>query len=264
MRNIKDILLPLIKEAAGIMIDANLEGSVKEKLGDAANLVTKYDLAVQSFLIEKISEHFAGAYFFAEEKENDKDALLREYCFIIDPIDGTANFVHGVHHSCISVALISRGEAVFGAVYNPYFDEMFYAVLGEGAYLNGKRIYVSERNMAHAMLSFGSAPYNKADLAEPTFALCKKMFGKCSDFRRGGSAALDLAYVAAGRYDMFFEYRLSPWDFAAGALLIKEAGGIVTDMTGAPLSLGAPGSVMAATPTVYDEFLSEIKSVSAG
>lgn len=261
MKKYAEILIPIIRCAGEIMLKAEALGSVTEKAGDAANMVTEYDIAVQSFLIEKIKEQFPNAYFFAEEKENEACALANEYCFIIDPIDGTANFVHGCRHSCISVALVSRGEAVFGAIYNPYSDEMFSATRGEGAYLNGRKISVSHRDMPHAMLSFGSAPYNKDEYSSATFALCEKMFRKCSDFRRGGSAALDLAYVAAGRYDMFFECKLSPWDFAAGYVIITEAGGIVSNMSGEPIHLGAQSSVMAATPTLYAEFLSDVKEI---
>jgi len=261
MKNYAEILLPIIRRASEIILKAEELSSVTEKAGDAANMVTEYDVAVQSFLIENIRRAFPSAYFFAEEKENEACALENEYCFIIDPIDGTANFVHGCRHSCISVALISRGEAVFGAIYNPYSDEMFTATRGEGAYLNGRKISVSHRDMPHAMLSFGSAPYYKDEYSSATFALCKRMFDKCSDFRRGGSAALDLAYVAAGRYDMFFECKLSPWDFAAGYVIVTEAGGIVSNMRGEAIYLGAQSSVVAATPTLHAEFLSDIKEI---
>ena len=127
-------LLSLMRQAGQIMTQAHQiggEGKVSEK-GDAANLVTVYDLRVQEFLMQEIRAILPDAYFFAEEKENDPKDLLSEYCFIIDPIDGTANFVHDYRHSAISVAMLSHGEPVFGAVYNPYQDEMFHAFKGGG------------------------------------------------------------------------------------------------------------------------------------
>ncbi len=247
------LLLPLMRRAGQIMIEAHkigVNGKVSEK-GDAANLVTVYDVRVQEFLIQEIKPLLPNAYFFAEEKENDPKDLSSEYCFIIDPIDGTANFVHNFRHSAVSIACLSGGELVFGAVYNPYQDEMFHAVKGGGAFLNGTPIRVSDRSMQQAIGVFGTSPYRKAEFASPTFRLCEKLFTVCADLRRCGTASLDLAYVAAGRSEFFFEYSLFPWDFAAGLLLITEAGGIVSDMQGEPLGFAAPSTIIAAPPAIH-------------
>ena len=211
--------------------------------------------------MREIKAILPNAYFFAEEKENDPKDLLSEHCFIIDPIDGTANFVHGFRHSAVSVAMLSRGELVFGAIYNPYQDEMFHAVKDGGAFLNGTPIHVSDRSMAQAIGVFGTSPYRKAEYTALTFRLCEKLFSVCADLRRCGTASLDLAYIAAGRSEFFFEYSLFPWDFAAGLLLINEAGGIVSDMQGAPLKFDAPTTIIAAPPAIHAQLCDITKTI---
>ena len=263
MNGICDLVLPLMRRAGGMMLRAHdIESSdnMKEK-GDVANLVTIYDVAVQDFLMNEIKTAIPEATFIAEEQTNDASVLGTPYCFIIDPIDGTANFAHGYRHSCISLALFSRGEAVFCAIYDPYQDELFHAIKGGGAFVNGQAIRVAARDFAHAIVAFGTSPYRKRELGKPTFRLAEAFFTQCSDVRRVGSAALDLAYLAAGRNDIFFEYSLSPWDIAAGYLLIREAGGIISDMNGHALDFTQPSTVLAASPDVYEQALALIRSV---
>ena len=264
MSNISEKLISLILKAGDMMVDADLkisDGAITEKFGDIANLVTEYDVAIQKYLIDEIKAFIPNACFIAEEKENDPTVLESEYCFIIDPIDGTTNFIHSYRHSCISLALFSRGQAVFAAIYDPYLKEMFSAEAGKGAYLNGKRMSVSQRDGAHSVVAYGTSPYCKAALGEKTFALCEKLFMSCIDVRRCGSAALDLAYLAAGRNDMFFELMLSPWDIAAGYLLIKEAGGIITDNNGNEIDFSKPCPVIAANKVAYQFLLDTVKNI---
>ncbi len=245
-------LLPIIREAGKLMTGAaDIEDVTNEKGGDAANMVTAYDLAVQNFLIREITAWIPNAFFFAEEKENNADDLEREYCFVIDPIDGTANFVHDYHKSAISVALFSHGEVVFAVVYDPYLDEMFSAVKGGGAFLNGEPIHVSERDLAHAFVAFGTSPYYKDTLAEKSFRLGYEFYLHTGDVRRAGTAAIDLAYLAAGRNDIFVECILFPWDVAAGSLLITEAGGMITNFEGHPIDFSKPSPVFAAPTHLY-------------
>lgn len=253
------ILTELLREAGKIMLSAHLEednsdGAVSEKTG-SANFVTKYDVAVQEFLINEIKIAIPSATFIAEEKENDPSMLAGEACFVIDPIDGTKNFINDYRHSCISLAVISKGETVFGAVYDPYQDEMFTAEKGKGTRLNGREVRVSERPMEIGIAAYGTSPYYKDTLADKTFGFAKDIFFAASDLRRCGSAALDLAYLAAGRNDMFFEFILSPWDIAAGALLVTEAGGVVTDICGNPIDLSGTSSVFAANKMIHPEFI---------
>lgn len=249
-----EILLDVIGQAGSRLLEVSrieLRDKVSSKGGDDANMVTVYDVEIQNFLIEKIKQIIPSAVFFAEEQDNDKDVTKAEYCFVIDPIDGTTNFVHGYLHSCISVAMLCFGKPVFGAVYNPYMDEMFYAVRGEGAYLGNRRISVSDRPLSRSIVAVGTSPYNKQTMGSDTFRLAYEIYRGCSDVRRFGTAALSLCYVAAGRTDGFFELALSPWDFAASALIISEAGGIVTDIQGEEIGFSAVTSVVAAAPCVH-------------
>ena len=262
MVELSEILIPIIKKAGKKMLsahDVEEEGAVSEKYGDPANLVTAYDVAIQEFIIEEIKANFPDAYFISEEKENDSEHLSFEHCFVIDPIDGTANFIHQYNHSCISLAMISKNDIVFAAVYDPYLDEMFSAEKGKGAFLNGRPMKVSSRDIEHSIVAYGTSPYRKKELGEKTFRVAYKLFMQCSDIRRCGSAALDLAYLAAGRNDMFFELVLCPWDIAAGALLVKEAGGIISDTDGNSIDLARPCPVIAATPKTYSFLLENTK-----
>lgn len=247
------ILTELIYEAGKIMLSAHNDEqsqAVKIKPG-MANFVTAYDVAVQEFLLREIAAAIPDATFIAEEQENDPKAFLGDKCFVIDPIDGTTNFIHDYRHSSISVAMLTGGEPVFGAVYDPYLGEMFTAERGHGAYLNGRPIHVANTPVALSVVTLGSTPYDKNTYASRTFALAQSIFMETADFRRSASAALDLAYVAAGRIDGFFELQLSPWDFAAGSLLVTEAGGLITQEDGTPITLSAPCSIFAGSPQVH-------------
>ena len=254
---IKAFLPSLVKEAGKIILSAHDQGSdsaISSKEG-SANFVTVYDVQVQSFLMQRIKEEIPSATFIAEEKDNDSSALDAECCFVIDPIDGTTNFIHDYRHSCISLAVFSRGEPMLGVVYDPYLGEYFHAEKGKGAYLGDKRLCVSSFDLASAVVAYGTSPYYRSTLGDATFALARELFDKTSDLRRCGSAALDLAYLAAGRNDAFFEMRLSPWDFAAGALLITEAGGKLTKLDGSPVSYAICQPILASNGVLHDELV---------
>lgn len=217
-----------ILRQAGDMIRNHMFSDVREK-GDQTNLVTDMDVTVQKFLIEKLSEILPGSGFLAEEDDvhEETDGFL----WVIDPIDGTTNYIYDYRHSAISVALLEHHEAVFGAVYDPYLDEMFITAKGQGAYRNDERIHVSQRELASSLIMCGTTPYEK-EFAQETFDIMRRMFLAGKDIRRSGSAVLDLCYVACGRVDGFYEQRLSPWDYAAGVLLILEAGGKIVTLDG--------------------------------
>ena len=250
----------LLCEAGKIMLSAHgveAEGDIDDKSG-TANFVTVFDVRVQEFLKAEILKILPDAYFIAEEQENDASSLDHDYCFIIDPIDGTTNFIHDYRHSSISLAMISHGETVFGAVYDPYMGELFHATKGEGCYVNDQRVSVSAHPLNKAVVAFGTCPYYKDTLMEKTFDFAKELFLSTADIRRCGSAALDLAYLAAGRNDVYFEFILSPWDYAAGELLVREAGGCVSDMRGNPLLLSEPCSVIASAGGLHEELLARL------
>ena len=242
----------IVKEAGKIVLSAhNQENTITAKEGKK-NFVTKYDVAVQDFLFKELGKAFPDAQFIGEEGENDfsTDGLR----FIIDPIDGTTNFMQDYRCSCISVALCNGNDVVAGVVYNPYTNEIFSAEKGKGAYLNGDRICVSERPLSDGLALFGTSPYHPENTDE-TFALLRKVFDLSRDIRRSGSAAFDICTVACGRCEVFFEKGLQPWDIAAGTLILKEAGGIALNYDGTEISFSTPNDVVFANPKAYKEFI---------
>jgi myo-inositol-1(or 4)-monophosphatase len=242
-------LKSIVKEAGSVMLD-NRDFSVHSK-GTAANYVSDTDIKVEKFLREQLTALCPDAAFIGEESEsNDYEC---EKMWIVDPIDGTANFVRDMDMSAVSAALVENGEPVMGAVYNPYVGRMFYAEKGKGAYMNGKRIYVSERPLENSLFSIAMSVYKK-EYAPMCFELAEKLFGKCEDIRRIGSAAIELCNLAAGKTEMFFEARLFPWDYAAAALFVREAGGYISSID-AELVYDRPVSVIAANSKESFELL---------
>ena len=208
-----------------------------------ANFVTEYDKKVEDKLKEGLLTVIPDARFVGEEGD-EKYYEPEGTCFVVDPIDGTTNFIKDYKMSCISVAVVTDGKPEIGVVYNPYLNEMYWAERGQGAYLNDERIRVSDQPLSNGVVLFGTAPYYE-ELHERSFEMVYKYFKQALDVRRSGSAALDLCAIAAGRAELFFELRLCPWDFAAGALLVEEAGGIITDEDGNPVKYNGPSSVIA-------------------
>lgn len=242
LENMKKVAL----ECGKIMLSASRdELSIKEKTG-SRDLVTEYDVAVQSYAVSALSETYPNAKFFCEEG-TDKSELNEGLVFVIDPIDGTANFAWDMHHSCVSIGCFMNGLPFAGAVYAPYTDEMFSGAVGHGAYLNEKRIRVTDMPLCDTIVLFGTAPYN-SELWDETFRKAKDIMPKCMDLRRYGAAALDLCYVAAGRAGLFFEEILALWDFAAGLVILQEAGGVAFCHDGSPLPLtGEKTNIIAGT-----------------
>ena len=233
----------IVRLAGDLVREAHdIEQVTTEKTG-AADLVTKYDVAVQGLLKRELLALLPEADFFGEEGEHA--ALTRPWTFIVDPIDGTTNFVRRLHYSNISVALAHDGQVEYAVVYDPFADELFSARRGGGAFCNGLPIHVSGRDMAHAVFLCGSTIYDRR-LTEQSFSLLRQLYDRGLDYRRFGAAALDLCQVAAGRAELFYECRLSPWDYAAGSLIVTEAGGTVTGFDGKPMDVLRPSSVFAA------------------
>lgn len=238
----------LIKKCGKVVIEADREKMGIEIKSGITDLVTEYDKKIQDMLFTGLKEILPEAKLIGEE--GSKDTLTSEgYAFVVDPIDGTTNFVKDYHFSAISVALFKDGAVEAGFVYNPYLDELFSAVKGQGAYCNGNKISVSEAEMSKALVLFGTSPYDKA-LSVKTFEIASKFFSQCLDIRRSGSAALDLCSVAAGRAEIYFELQVSPWDFAAGKLIVEEAGGVVTTLEGGELSFQNKTSIIARNKVV--------------
>jgi myo-inositol-1(or 4)-monophosphatase len=260
----KEFLATAIKAArlAGQVILDNL-GKISKKdidLKKASDFVTSVDKKSERIIIDTIKENFPDHIFLAEESL--KECGKEKYRWIVDPLDGTTNYIHSYPVFSSSIALEYKGEIILGITLDPLKQELFYAEKGRGAFLNGKQVKVSDVNLKESLITTGF-PFRKKEMIDLYLKLFKNIFFKVSDLRRAGSAALDLAYLACGRCDGFFELGLSPWDIAAGSLLIKEAGGIVTDFGGGEKYL-LTGNIVAGNPAVHKEILGEVKEVFKG
>jgi len=219
---------------------------ITENKTDRRNVVTEYDKKVQLFLEDRLKNIAPQAEFFCEELGEQQDPK-GPAVFIIDPIDGTMNFVKGFDHSAISIAYAEYGEVKVGVVYDVFADKMYSAVQGEGAFLNGRRINVSSDPLCDSVIAFGSSPYDPERWDE-AFALARKSMTAGLDIRRRGSAALDLCAVAAGNAGLYFELGLRLWDYAAGMLLVREAGGSCECLRGGELPFGLEVPAIIAGP----------------
>ncbi|MCR5686414.1 MAG: inositol monophosphatase [Lachnospiraceae bacterium] len=233
------MLIDSIKEAArlagDIMVSA-VRPKIMEKSGHA-NFCTETDEKIQAFLIEKLTGILPEASFLGEEDGQDVFTSKMEngYCFVIDPIDGTSNFIYEYHPSVVSIALLKDGRPFIAVIYDPYDNMMFSAQAGGGAFLNGERIMSGDAPLSESLSVFGTAPYY-TDLLDTTFDKAKKLMPLCVDIRRSGTAAWDMCCVAMGRCSLYFEMKIQLWDYAAAALIATEAGCTVTDCEGKPLS----------------------------
>jgi len=214
-------LLRIAREAGSLMLQYR-DAAIHQKEGHF-NFVTDADVAVQTYLKHELMLLVPGSRFFAEEQENEP--LTDAPTFVVDPIDGTLNFMRGRNLSAVSIALLEQKQPVLGVIFNPYANEMFSAEIGKGAWLNGREIHASQTPFENAMVCFGTSPYD-ADLVSRSMKTAKQFLLHAGDLRRSGSAAIDLCDVACGRADIFFELRLRPWDVAAGSLIVREAGGV--------------------------------------
>lgn len=243
MKTELELICDLVRSCGEFLKNIDRSNLHVDSKGGHANFVTEYDKLIQERLRVGLHEIMPDAHFVGEEGSTEQYAPVGKF-FIVDPIDGTQNFIKDYHWSSISVALVVDGAAEIAVVCNPYTDEVFYAQRGRGAFCNGTRLKVSSEPLERAVVVFGTSPYYE-DLSKRSFKLAYALFKKALDVRRCGSAALDLCTVAAGRGELFFELVLSPWDYAAGALLVEEAGGMVTDVAGKPLAYDRPCSVFA-------------------
>ena len=244
-------VLELVRQAKPLITDEALLADVSAK--GRANFVTHCDTAVQEFLQGELAARWPKIQFLGEEAAAAPD--FSGAVWVLDPVDGTANLMHHYRRSAISLALTVGGQPVCGVVYDPFADEVFSARAGEGALCNGRPMHVSEGvPLADSLISVGTSPYER-ELADANFALFRRLYEECADLRRSGSAALDLAYVAAGRTEGYLERNLKPWDYAAGILLVQEAGGVVSDFAGAAPALPKNCDILAAAAPLYDPLL---------
>ena len=251
----------LAREAGAILrAGYNKEHQVNYK--GVIDLVTEVDHESEAFLLGEIQGKFPDHHIFAEESGvivgND------EHIWFIDPIDGTVNYAHHIPIFCVSIAYASQGRMMLGVVYDPMRDELFAAEQGKGAHLNGKSIHTSAATELQRSLLVTGFPYDAWNTSQDNFANFVHFAKLTQGVRRLGSAALDLCYVAAGRFDGFWEMTLKPWDIAAGGLIAEEAGARVTSISGDPDYISPPQSVVAAGPGVHDKILVELKKQRIG
>lgn len=242
--------------AAGAIINrAALDvEAVRVSQKEVNDFVTEVDQASEQAIIETLLTAYPGHGILAEESGSEHGAKDSEYVWIIDPLDGTTNFIHGFPVYCVSVALAVRGKIEQAVIYDPTRNDLFTATKGRGAYMNDRRLRVSKRiRLADCLLSTGF-PFRKGDNFKNYLAIMADVMPRTAGLRRPGAAALDLAYVAAGFTDGFFETGLSPWDVAAGSLLVQEAGGLVGNFTGEADFLEQK-ECLAANPRVYAQLV---------
>lgn len=232
-----------IVRAASTHMDRTGGFEVHDK-GARENIVTSSDLAVQHFLTDQLRMRYPEVGFLCEE-EDLNDVTGHEAVWVIDPIDGTANYARGNENCCVSVALVEKGEPILGVVYSPWRSELYTAEKGKGAFCNGKPIHVSGRPFEQGLLFTAMSTYRK-DLAKSCSDIIYDLYMECNDVRRTGSAAVELCLMAAGFAELYFEIRLMPWDYAAASLILREAGGAVCDFEGNAPSLFKPSMFIAA------------------
>jgi myo-inositol-1(or 4)-monophosphatase len=225
------------------------------------DFVTEVDRASENVIIEVLREAYPNHAILAEESGASKGSQA-DYVWIIDPLDGTTNFIHSVPHYCISIGLQHKGVMQQGVIFDPIKNELFTATRGAGAYLNDKRIRVSSRDrIADALIGTGF-PFRDTSFLDRYMTMFKAVTLNCTGVRRPGAAALDLAYVAAGRFDGFWEIGLAPWDVAAGALLVLEAGGLIGNLEGEG-DFMETGEVAAGNPKVFAQMLATLAGSGA-
>ncbi len=224
-----------VVEESGAIINANHAHPHTIRHKGRIDLVTETDIAVEAFLKERLATLAPQAGFLAEESA--EDLSLPDTCWIIDPVDGTTNFAHGLPLTVTSVAYRLNGEIVLGIVNAPLLRECFIAEKGKGAWRNGERISVSSVTACENALIATGFPYEIASRVDEILERMRPVLSSCHGVRRCGAAALDLAWTACGRFDAFYEDELKPWDMAAGALLVTEAGGSISNLDGSPFDL---------------------------
>jgi myo-inositol-1(or 4)-monophosphatase len=258
MHPMLNIAVKAARRAGSIIERAAVSGVPLDVRAKRVNdFVTQVDRAAEEAVIDVVRKAYPDHAILAEESGEQKGAAA-EYCWIIDPLDGTTNFIHGFPQYCVSIAVQHAGKAAHAVVYDPAKNELFTASRGRGAYLNERRIRVSRcRRLEDALVGTGF-PFRELGRLDPYMKQLGRMMGSCAGVRRAGAAALDLAYVAAARLDAFWEMGLSPWDMAAGALLIQEAGGLVGDFSGDAGYLQS-GDIAAGTPKVFPQLLQTLQ-----
>lgn len=273
-------IFPIIRETADQYLTRENSQHITVK-GDS-NFVTEVDTNIEKAMKKRLLDLYPDTQFMGEEGDNSNVDFSKPV-WILDPVDGTSNLIHDFQNSSMSLALAVDKQVVFGVIYHYSTKEYFYAKRGEGAYLgngsylNGNSlpdedssskqnsygtqipIHVSNiTELSRCLVSFGTSPYDKATLGEKNCETLKQIFFVCEDIRRIGSAAIELAYVAAGRVNIYLERNLKPWDYAAAMVIIEEAGGIITDYAGLPIDISKPSDILAGNKVVHEKLRNRV------
>jgi myo-inositol-1(or 4)-monophosphatase len=255
MHPMLNIAVKAARKAGNIINRASLDLELLQVTSKGrSDFVTEVDHAAEAAIIDTLKTAYPQHAILAEESGASHPQGDAEYVWIIDPLDGTTNFIHGFPQYAVSIALQHRGQLAQAVVYDPTRNELFTASRGRGAFLNDRRIRVSRRTQLRDSLIGTGFPFRQLEHLDAYLRIFKRVTEETAGIRRAGAAALDLAYVAAGRLDGFWESGLSPWDMAAGALLILEAGGFVADFDGAPNFLQS-GHIVCGNPKVFAQLL---------
>lgn len=246
--------ITIARRAGEILKDAT--GNRTADFKGEIDLVTEYDRRSEAYIVSALHETFPDHALRAEEGSRANTGA--EYEWLIDPLDGTTNFAHGLPIFAVSIALLHKGEPILGIVLDPSRDECFWATKGEGAFLNGKKIQASSTQPLSRSLLVTGFPYDIRTNPQNNIAQFTQFAVRAQAVRRLGSAALDLAYVACGRFEGYWEFRLNPWDMAAGVLLVREAGGLVTDHSRQPVAMPTAG-LLASNGLIHDEMLAVLR-----
>jgi myo-inositol-1(or 4)-monophosphatase len=243
-------VLPIVRSAGDIILSREGADAVQTKA--APDFVTAVDFRVQTFIQSALRENWPEIQFMGEEKDNSDIDFAKPY-WVLDPIDGTTNFIHDFHASVISLALVCDHDPIFGVVFNPSTGEEFTGIRGEGAFLNGCPIQASTVGSLSAALIFvGTAPYRRTEMDE-NFRRIQRVYLSAHDTRRFGCTALELCYIACGRADGQFEFGTKPWDIAAGWLILREAGGEVVSVFGGPPPLDGESAIVSTNGRFTEE-----------
>ena len=244
------------RRAGAIINRATVAGGFEVQAKRANDFVTEIDKAAEAAIIAIVRQAYPDHAILAEESGATQGSA--EYEWVIDPLDGTTNFIHGFPQYCVSIAIRHRGALAHGVVYDPNRNELFTASKGRGAFLNDRRIRVSKCTRFGDALVGTGFPFKEVTRVDQYVRQFRSIITSTAGLRRAGAAALDLAYVACGRLDAFWELGLSPWDMAAGALMIQEAGGLVADLSGEDGYLKS-GEIACATPKIFPSLLEALR-----
>lgn len=247
-----DKLVQIVSAAGEIILSAHVQKDDIEAKEGHQNFVTIFDQRVQDYLEEQFQAEWPDYIFFGEENDRQEGDPETAKAFIVDPIDGTSNFISNLPFVAVSVGVAVGGEIVQAVVYNPYLKEMYTAEKGKGAWLNGEKITNPDRELKNGLFGYGMSPYNAAYI-RTTLEKLAMLMPHVTDLRRLGAAALDICAVATGRQVGFFECELQAWDFAAASLIAEEAGCVVTTLEGKPMPLAKASSILVGGPKAYEK-----------